>query len=124
MNIADTDTLESFVPLQFKRHGRQLLADTEAPAHDVPIIETVGRAIYWQHLLDTGKFKSGAAIARAEGLMPTSVNRFLRLAQLAPNIVEQILGGHQPRRLTLRWLMRHDIPVLWDDQRQIIDVFD
>lgn len=116
--------LESFVPVEFKRRGRHLLADTGAPLHDVPLVEAVGRAIYWQHLLATGAFKSGAAIARAEGLVPTTVNRLLRLALLAPPIVEQLLAGAQPRRLTLLWLMRNAIPTLWDEQRQVLVHFE
>jgi hypothetical protein len=31
--------------------------------------------------------------------------------------------GCQPRRLTLLWLMRNDIPALWPDQRQMLERF-
>lgn len=100
------------------------LADTGASAHDVPIIEALARALYWQHLLKTGAFKSGVAIARAEGLTPGTVNRLLRLALLAPEIVDQLMAGRQPRRLTLLWLMRNDMPVLWENQQQILKRFE
>lgn len=59
-------------------------------------------------MLDAGAFKSVVEIARAEGLMPTTVGRVMRLARLAPDIVERLVAGIQPRRLTLRWLMRND----------------
>jgi hypothetical protein len=112
--------LETIVPLPFKRKkGRLLLAD----AHDVTIIEAVARAMHWNSLLDSGAYKSVSAIAQAEGLMPTTVGRMMRLARLAPDIVEQLMVGSQPRRLTLLWLMRHDIPASWPEQRQMLEQF-
>ncbi len=116
-------SLETFVPLQFKRKKGQWLADSGTSAHDVHIIEAVARAQYWHSLLDSGAFKGVVEIARAEGLMPTTVGRLLRLARLAPDIVEQFIMGCQPRRLTLRWLMRNDIPALWPEQRQMLEQF-
>ncbi|HGM5016762.1 TPA: site-specific recombinase resolvase [Pseudomonas aeruginosa] len=120
----DTGTLETFVPLVFKRRGIRRLADTGAVAHDPTIIEAIARAFHWQHLLDSGEFESGAAIARAEGLHPSTVNELLRLTLLAPDIVEQLLAGRQPRRLTLIWFQRNPIPVDWQPQRQIIQSFE
>lgn len=120
----DSGTLETFVPLVFKRRGIRRLADTGAVAHDPTIIEAVARAFHWQHLLDSGEFESGAAIARAEGLHPSTVNELLRLTLLAPDIVEQLLAGRQPRRLTLIWFQRNPIPVDWQQQRQIIQSFE
>lgn len=117
-------TLETFVPLVFKRRGIRRLADTGTVAHDPTIIEAVARAFHWQHLLDAGEFESGAAIARAEGLHPSTVNELLRLTLLAPDIVEQLLAGRQPRRLTLIWFQRNPIPVDWQQQRQIIQSFE
>ena len=116
-------SLETFMPLQFKRKKGKLLVDGREFAHDVRIIEAVARAMHWHALLDTGAFKSVVEIARAEGLMPTTVGRLLRLARLAPDIVEQFMKGCQPRRLTLLWLMRNDIPALWSNQRQMLERF-
>jgi ParB-like chromosome segregation protein Spo0J len=115
-------SLETFVPLQFKRKKGQWLADSGTSAHDVRIIEAVARALRWHSLLDSGAFNGVAEIARAEGLMPTTVGRLLRLARLAPDIVEQFMAGSQPRRVTLLWLMRHDIPALWTEQRQMLEI--
>ncbi len=115
--------METFVPLNFKRKkGKLLLAETPR-AHDVGIIEAVARAVRWNTLLDGGTYKSVSEIAMAEGLKPTSVGRLMRLARLAPDIVEQLLAGTQPQRLTLLWLMRNDIPALWPDQRRMLDQF-
>jgi hypothetical protein len=116
--------LETIVPLQFKRKKERLLLGGAQRAHDVTIIEAVARAMHWNAQLDSGVYKSVSAIAQAEGLMPTTVGRMMRLARLAPDIVEQLMVGSQPRRLTLLWLMRHDIPALWPEQRQIIEQFE
>ena len=116
-------SLESFVPLQFMRKKGQWLADAGTSAHDVRILEAVARALHWHSLLDCGAFNGVAEIAHAEGLMPTTVGRLLRLARLAPDIVEQFMAGSQPRRVTLLWLMRNDIPALWSDQRQMLENF-
>ena len=80
--------------------------------------------IHWQQLLDSGEFESGAAIARAEGLHSSTVNELLRLTLLAPDIVELLMAGRQPRRLTLIWFQRNPIPVDWQQQRQIIQSFE
>jgi hypothetical protein len=68
--------------------------------------------------------KSGSAIARAEGLHHSVVNELLRLTLLTPDIIEQLIAGKQPRRLTLMWFQRHRLPVDWPVQRNIIASFE
>ena len=65
----------------------------------------------------------GSAIARAEGLDPSTVNELLRLTLLAPDIIAQLMAGRQPRRLTLMWFQRNPLPVDWQAQRDIITNF-
>ena len=115
--------LETFVPLHFTRKKGKLLVDGQKSAHDVRIVEAVARAMHWSALLDSGAYKSVTDIAQVEGLMPTTVGRMMRLARLAPDLVEQLMAGCQPRRLTLLWLMRNDIPALWPEQRQMVEQF-
>jgi hypothetical protein len=124
MKANDGNVLETFVPLTFKRRGVRRLAATGAPAHDTTFLEGLGRAFYWQHLIDTGAMKSGSAIARAEGLHHSVVNELLRLTLLAPDIIEQLMAGRQPRRLTLMWFQRNRLPVGWPAQRDIIASFE
>ena len=118
------DNLETFVPLTFKRRGVQRLASTDAPAHDTTFLEGLGRAFYWQKLLDSGAMKSGSEIAINEGLHHSTVNELLRLTLLAPDIIEQLMAGRQPRRLTLMWFQRNRLPVDWQAQRDIIASFE
>ena len=118
------DTLETFVPLTFRRRGVQRVVTNERSVHDVALIEGLARAFYWQHLLDTGAMQSGSAIARAENLNYTVVNEMLRLTLLAPDIVELLMAGRQPRRMTLIWFQRNSLPVDWEAQRQIVKRFE
>lgn len=115
--------LETFVPLEFQRRGVRRLAATGRPAHDTTFVEGLGRAFHWQRLIDTGLVKSGSEIARREGLHPSTVNELLRLTLLAPEIVEMLLEGRQPPRLTLMWFQRKRLPIDWQAQRDIIGRF-
>ena len=118
------DSMETFVPLTFRQRGVQRVVTNERSVHDVTLIEGLARAFYWQHLLDTGAMQSGSAIARAENLNYTVVNEMLRLTLLAPDIVELLMAGRQPRRMTLIWFQRNSLPVDWEAQRQIVKRFE
>ena len=59
-----------------------------------------------------------------EGLQKPSVSHVLRLACLAPELVERCLAGQQPRTLTQRWLKRNALPDDWREQRDLIDRFE
>ena len=118
------DSMETFVPLTFRRRGVQRVVTVERSVHDVTLIDGLARAFYWQYLLDTGAMQSGSAIARAENLHYSVVNELLRLTLLAPDIVELLMAGRQPRRLTLIWFQRNPLPVDWEAQRQIVRRFE
>jgi hypothetical protein len=118
---------ETFVPLALRRRDVQRLmqAPPEArEAHDSTLIEGLARASHWQRLLDSGAMASGSDIARAEGLHHSTVNELLRLTLLAPDLVELLLAGRQPRRMTLMWFQRHPLPVDWMAQREIVRGFE
>jgi len=52
------------------------------------------------------------------------VSRMVNLTSLAPDILEQLMAGRQPRRLTLMWFQRNPLPVDWQAQRDIITNFE
>lgn len=116
--------LETFVPLQFKRRGVQRMASTTAPTYDITFLEGLGRAFYWQQLIDKRVAKSGSDIARREGLHPSTVNELLRLTLLASDIIESLMAGHQPKTLTIMWFQRNRLPVNWQAQRTLITQFE
>ena len=118
------DSMETFVPLTFRRRGVQRVVTDERSVHDVTLIDGLARAFYWQHLLESGAMQSGAAIARAEKLHHSVVNELLRLTLLAPDIIERFMAGKQPRRLTLMWFQRNRLMVDWQAQRQLMASFE
>lgn len=118
------------VPLSIKRrHNRRLL--TPPPGEpsvmgtgglDEPMIKTLGKAFYWQRLLDEGRYASARELARALKLEAGWVAEVLRLTLLAPDIVEAVLNGTQPRPLNLHVLRgREDaLPREWARQREML----
>ncbi|CAK0780856.1 Site-specific recombinase resolvase [Gammaproteobacteria bacterium] len=113
--------LTTLVPMTFKRRGVRCLVDTGTPAHDPCLLIALGRGFYWQDLIDKGVVTNGADIARREGLHPTTVNKILRLTLLVPDLVEQLMEGRQPKRLSLTWLQHHRLPVEWTEQRALFE---
>lgn len=115
------NALQTFSPVTFTRTKGRLQADDGGPRYDARIVEAIARAHFWQGLLDEGCFANISDLARAEGLQPTTVARLLRLTRLGPDVIESVMAGEQPRRLTLYWLQRHDIPMAWGQQRAVLD---
>ena len=56
--------------------------------------------------LDAGVYRSVTEIAEAEKISKSYVSRILRLALLAPDLVEAILGGWADQRVMLERLER------------------
>ena len=75
-------------------------------------------------MLDSGQVKYLEEIAAREGEGNSYVSRMVNLTSLAPDILEQLMAGRQPRRLTLMWFQRNPLPVDWQAQRDIIANFE
>jgi hypothetical protein len=71
------------------------------PRPDETLIRALARAHRWQRLLDQRRFQSAGELAEAEGVTRSFVNRLLRLTLLAPDTVEAILDGRQPKAMQL-----------------------
>jgi site-specific DNA recombinase len=83
---------------------------------DRALMLALARARSWMRALRHGEYADTAEIARRVGLSDPHVRRLLRFAYLAPDIVEAIVDGRQPRSLTVKLLLR-GIPLVWSDQR-------
>jgi hypothetical protein len=68
-------------------------------------------------MLEEGRYRSAGELAEAEDVTRSFVNRLLRLTLLAPDIVEAVLDGRQPKGLRLEDLTQ-TLPSAWDEQRQ------
>ena len=120
----------TFVPLTIKRrHTRKLLIAPPGQedakvrsSFDLPMIRTIGKAFYWQKLLDSGEVANATELARQLKLEPGWVAEVLRLTRLAPDIVQAILDGRQPRHLNLHAIRgrQADVPVDWEEQRRLL----
>jgi hypothetical protein len=77
------------------------------------------RAHLWQSLLESREAQSIRDLARRLKLDTSFVARTIRLAALAPDIIEAIFHGQEPDRLSLR-LLRRDVPLLWEEQNKQI----
>ena len=89
------------------------------PRPNATLIKALTRAYKWKERLFSGGAPSTSAIANEEGVTERYVSRIMRLAFLAPDIVEAILGGYQPVDLELERLLK-GIPTSWDAQRRAL----
>jgi hypothetical protein len=120
-----SDVISVDLPMTFKkRSGRKVIVLPDGTygnplpmaTIDNTMIKAVARAFRWQRLPENGTYGCLDEIAKAEKIGPSFVSRVIRLALLAPDIVEAILAGKQPAHLTLRDLMQ-PFPVEWARQR-------
>ena len=92
------------------------IVPTSKPQLDGTLVKALARAWRWQRMLDEGVYASVSEIGEAEGNREGSyVSRILRLALLAPDIVEAILTGRTDQRMMLEQLER-PLPAGWEEQ--------
>jgi hypothetical protein len=122
----DGSTITVRIPITWKRRGgRKVIivpdgGDEWAPANPRPdetLIRALARAHRWKRMLEEGRYQSAGELAEAEDVTRSFVNRLLRLTLLAPDIVEAVLDGRQPKGLRLEDLTQ-TLPSAWDEQRQ------
>jgi hypothetical protein len=121
----DGSTLIVRIPMRFQRRGGRKrivaadgreIAQPSKPQPDGTLMKALARAWRWQKLLDAGVYTSVSDIGDAENISKSYVSRILRLALLAPDMVEAILGGRTGQVLTLEKLER-PLPASWMEQR-------
>ena len=124
------DTLHIRIPMQFSRRssrkmivgpdGKTLseMIDAEANNTDYTFISALGKAFSWQRMLDEGKYQTPKELAEKEKVEVTHMYRVMRLTLLAPDIIEAVLNGKQPRTLTLQNVVR-GFPISWQEQRKV-----
>jgi hypothetical protein len=68
-------------------------------------------------MLDEGVYSFVSEISDSENISKSYISRILRLALLAPDIVEAILAGRMDQGLMLERL-EQSLPASWMEQRQ------
>ena len=96
------------------------------PRVDSTILKATARAHRWFDDLVSGRATSMAEIGQREGVGKRYVSRMIRLAFLAPAIIESIAEGRQPPELTAQFLStgRGDLPLSWQAQEKLLGFAD
>jgi hypothetical protein len=114
------------IPMRFQRRGgrKRIVAPdgseivpSSKPQPDGTLVKALARAWRWQKLLDAGVHSSVTEISETEVINKSYVSRILRLALLAPDIVETILAGRTDHAMMLERLER-PLPASWAEQRE------
>jgi hypothetical protein len=91
-----------------RRGGRKLIVTPEGapraspkPRRDEALVKAIVRAHRWRRRIESGQAKSITDLAEQEGVTDAYVCRLLPLTCLAPDILEVILDGRQPKGLRL-----------------------
>jgi hypothetical protein len=122
MNAPQATSIRIPIRLQ-RRGGRKLIMTPEGvtaparkPRRDETLVTAVVRAHRWRRRVESGQAKSITDLAEQEGVTDAYVCRLLPLTCLAPDIVETILDGRQPKGLRLAELLGNG-PLDWNHQR-------
>lgn len=84
---------------------------------DNTMIKVIARGFRWQRLLYDGTYATIEDLAAAEKINPSYISRILRLAYLSPKVVQAILDGKHPARLTMKDLLT-PFSVDWAEQER------
>jgi hypothetical protein len=84
---------------------------------DDTLIKALVKAHRWRRRIDSAQAKSITDLAEQEGVTDAHVCRLLPLTCLAPDIVEAILDGRQPKGLRLAEMLGNG-PLAWNAQRE------
>lgn len=111
------ETIRIRIPIKLrKRAGRREVVALQAePKPEESLVRAIARAHAWQALLDSGELSSIGSLATRFHVDHSYVARTLRLASLAPDIVNMIVTGGEPDDLSLRRLMK-GFSIRWDEQ--------
>ena len=120
----EVDTLTIRIPIRLQRRGgRKLIMTPEGsavptpkPRRDDTLVKALVRAHRWRRKIESGQAKSITDLAEQENVTVAYVCRLLPLTCLAPEIVEAILDGRQPKGLRLAEMLGSG-PLAWEEQR-------
>jgi hypothetical protein len=121
----ELDTLTIRIPIRLQRRGgRKLIVTPEGvavparkPSRDETLVKALIRAHRWRRRIESGHARSITDLAEQEGVTDAYVCRLLPLTCVAPDIVEAILDGRQPRGLRLAEMLGNG-PLAWNAQRE------
>ena len=89
------------------------------PEPETTLVHAVSRALSWRKALANDTHQSIEKLAAAVQWNPKVIRKALRLTFLAPDIIEAILRGSQPKSICLSKLQGISA-CLWEEQRRLL----
>lgn len=120
------DCIQIFVPLTVRRqNGRPKILPpagylpSEDRTQDPHILRAIGRAWGWRRRMERGQAATIQDIAAAESVTPAYVGRMLKLAYLAPAVLEKLLIARVPPTVSVKELAEvAELP--WAEQASVV----
>ena len=127
IQIAGDEIIDLFVPLEIKKRGgsaiiilpKNLKKEEMVKCFDEKMIKAFAKAYKWKNMLEEDEIGSLAQIAVKENITGAYVSKVFNLNFIAPEIVEKILNGEQPRDLKLQDMLVGKFPLLWQEQKEL-----
>lgn len=121
MSVAPT-TIRVIIPLAIrKRNGRPKImppsdpVEANAVALEAHVLRAVAKAWSWRRMLEAGKASTNLDLARAEDVSDRYIGRMIKLAYLAPAVLEKLLLQRCPLAVSIKDLTAvADLP--WAEQ--------
>ncbi|MCW3847380.1 recombinase family protein [Sphingomonas sp. LB-2] len=118
-------TVDLHLAAKLKRSGKAVRfiqtdgRSATAGAPDQSLIDLIAKARRWWARLRTGEIHS-AALAREEGVTRTYFANVIGIAFLSPRLVEMIVAGQQPARVSGKTLTANRVPASWEEQQKLL----
>ena len=121
MSVAPT-TIRVIIPLTIrKRNGRPKILPPSDPAAsndaavETHVLRAIARAWSWRRKLESGQASTNLDLARTEDVSDRYIGRMIKLAYLAPAVVEKLLLQRCPLAVSIKDLTAvADLP--WAEQ--------
>ena len=125
--VATHLSLARMTPMRMRRRGvevKLVIGGDREPYRrsDPALLKLIARARCWFDELSTGRANSMVEIGKREKVGKRHVSEIVRLAFLAPEIVDRIVSGDQPPELTAKTLLQKSIrlPSDWITQHKYL----
>ena len=128
MERLENGNIEVTIPVRLKFDGHKTVlvrpddATEELDPDDMTVLQkALVQGFKYRDALENGEVATVSELSRRENQDRAFMFRSLSMVNLAPDIVEAILDGSEPAKLTMATL-RRGIPDDWNEQRRVFGV--
>ena len=125
MERLENGNIEVTIPVRLKFDGHKTVlvrpdsASEELDPDDMTVLQkALVQEFKYRDALENGEVATVSELSRRENQERAFMFRSLSMVNLAPDIVEAILDGSEPEKLTMAAL-RRGIPDDWNEQRRV-----